>query len=108
MAMPIRNTKKIKKDPMTSTSEAKRERTAQDRSTGKKIGPKAYAQRVMAKRAGKTTKKQELAASRRGGTKSADVKGKGYESKKYTPSVGITVANKKKTTRINMNPKGKK
>lgn len=107
MAMPIKKIEKIKKDPMTSVSEAKRERAAQNRSTDKKIGPKAYAQRVMAKRAGKTTKKQELAASRRGGTKSADVKGKGYKPTKSTP-VSITVANKKKTTRINMNPKGKK
>ena len=49
-----------------SASESKRELAMQKRGTGKKVGPKAAAQRVAAKRVGKSIKKQELAMAKRG------------------------------------------
>ena len=49
-----------------SASMTKRELAMQNRGTGKKVGPKATAQRMAAKRVGKTTKKQELAMAKRG------------------------------------------
>jgi hypothetical protein len=80
MGMPIRKTKKTtdKPGPKQSVSETKRELAMQNRSTGKKIGPKARAQRLAAKGLGKSVKYQEKAAAKRGGSKSA---GPGYVSK---------------------------
>ena len=53
-----------------SAAMVKRELAMQARGTGKnagkKVGPKATAQRIAAKRVGKTTKKQELAMAKRG------------------------------------------
>jgi hypothetical protein len=71
MAMPIRKTKKTtdKPGPKQSVSDTKRELAMQARGTGKKVGPKARAQRLAAKQYGKTIKKQEVAAMKRGGTK---------------------------------------
>lgn len=65
-----------------STSEAKRELAMQNRGTGKKVGAKATAQRITAKKFGKTEKKREVAAAKRGGTKPAAKKSYGYSSKK--------------------------
>lgn len=49
-----------------SASMVKQELAAQNRGTGKKVGPKARSQRVTAKRVGKSVKKQELAMAKRG------------------------------------------
>lgn len=49
-----------------SASESKRELAMQKRGTGKKVGPKATAQRIAAKRVGKSIKKQEVAMAKRG------------------------------------------
>ena len=70
MAMPIRKTKKTKDGkPKQSVSDTKRELAMQARATGKKVGPKGRAQRLAAKGLGKTTKKQDKAAAKRGGLK---------------------------------------
>lgn len=65
-----------------TASEAKRELAMQARGTGKKVGAKATAQRIAAKRFGKTEKKREVAAAKRGGTKPAAKKSYGYSAKK--------------------------
>jgi hypothetical protein len=52
-----------------SASMAKQELAAQNRGTGKKVGPKARAGRILAKRSDKSTKRQEVAMIKRGGTK---------------------------------------
>ena len=57
-----------------SASMVKQELAAQNRGTGKKIGPKAREQRMSAKRVGKTIKRQETAMQKRGGTKPAKKK----------------------------------
>ena len=54
------------KKPRPSASAVKQELAAQNRGTGKKIGPKARAQRLLALRSSKSTKKQELAQQKRG------------------------------------------
>jgi hypothetical protein len=75
MAMPIRRTKKTdeKPGPKQSVSDTKRELAMQARGSGKnagkRVGPKARAQRLAAKQYGKSIKKQEVAAAKRGGTK---------------------------------------
>ena len=73
MAMPIRKTKKTtdKPGPKQSVSETKRELAMQARGTGKKVGPKARAQRLAAKQYGKTEKKRDVAMAKRGGSKPA-------------------------------------
>jgi hypothetical protein len=73
MAMPIRRTKKTKDKPgpKQSVSDTKRELAMQARATGKKVGPKARAQRLAAKGLGKTIKKEDKAAAKRGGLKPA-------------------------------------
>jgi hypothetical protein len=80
MGMPIRKTKKTtdKPGPKQSVSDTKRELAMQARATGKKVGPKATAQRMAAKQYGKSIKKQDKAAAKRGGSKPA---GPGYVSK---------------------------
>lgn len=73
MGMPIRRTKKTKDKPgpRQSVSDTKRELAMQARGTGKKVGPKATAQRLAAKGLGKTIKKEDKAAAKRGGLKPA-------------------------------------
>ena len=66
MAMPTR--KYVKKTaPKFTTSDARRELAMQARGTGKKVGPKARARRLLAKTQGKTMAKAETAAAKRGG-----------------------------------------
>ena len=52
-----------------SASMIKQELAAQNRGTGKGVGPKARAGRLLAKRSDKSTKRQEVAMIKRGGTK---------------------------------------
>ena len=95
MAMPIRRTKKTdeKPGPKQSVSETKRELAMQARATGKKVGPKARAGRMAAKQYGKTIKKQEIAARKRGGTKpqKAGVKKVEASDKLKKQAAGVTI-----------------
>ena len=106
MAMPIRKTKKTKDGkPKQSVSDTKRELAMQARATGKKVGPKARAQRLAAKGLGKTIKKEDKAAAKRGGLKPA---GPGYKSKgtdRAPIALGIRVRRPNKITRIDMSKK---
>ena len=65
MAMPV---KKTTTKPKMSRSEAMREMAMQNRGTGKGVGPKARARRLLAKTQGKTMAKAETAAAKRGGS----------------------------------------
>ena len=49
-----------------SAAMVKRELAMQERGTGKKVGPKARASRMLAKRSDKSTKRQEIAQRKRG------------------------------------------
>lgn len=70
MALPIKKTaaKKTTVKPKMSRSEAMRELAMQSRGTGKGVGPKARARRILAKTQGKTVAKAETAAAKRGGS----------------------------------------
>jgi hypothetical protein len=81
----------------------------QARATGKKVGPKARAQRLAAKQYGKSIKKQEKAAAKRGGSKPA---GPGYVSKATdrdkAKAAGVTIRTStpyNRITRIDMSKK---
>lgn len=54
------------KKPRPSASMVKQELAAQNRGTGKKVGPKARMGRLLAKRSDKSTKRKEMAMVRRG------------------------------------------
>lgn len=112
MAMPIRKTKKTtdKPGPKQSVSETKRELAMQARGTGKKVGPKARAQRLAAKQYGKSTKKQEVAMAKRGGTKPEKAGVKRVEAsdklKKQAAGTSIRVKSpRNRITYINMSKK---
>lgn len=104
MGMPIRKTKKTdeKPGPKQSVSDTKRELAMQARGTGKKVGPKARAQRLAAKQYGKSTKKQEVAMSKRESAKprKAGVKPVSASDKLKKQAAGASIRVKSPRNRI--------
>lgn len=97
MAMPV---KKTTTKPKMSRTEAMRELAMQSRGTGKGVGPKARARRLLAKTQGKAAAKAETAMQKRGGSMPVSAAAK-------KKAASIAAAKKKDKAMTGRKPAGK-